>query len=164
VQEYIAAAPDARADVEFLQAVRKTLKDQPVHSPGELGLKRFEKQLAQARRTMPTAPARWWRPALAAAALVIVVQGGLLINLWQPETYAPLSGDAPQGPVLQVELNDTATAAAIQEALTGVGATIIDGPGALGVYRVRLESADQVDAAVAALSANTQVVRHVSKE
>ncbi|MDH3280876.1 MAG: hypothetical protein OEQ18_07080 [Gammaproteobacteria bacterium] len=163
VEEYLAGDADARADVEFLRAVRNTLKDQTVQSPGELGLKRFQKQLAETRQVR-SAARQWWRPALAAAALVIVVQGGLLVNLWQAETYVPLGGDAPGGPVLQVELNEDATAAALQEALNRVGATIVDGPGALGIYRLRLSADANLDEAIAVLSANTEVVRHVSKE
>ena len=163
VEEYLASDPDARADVEFLHAVRKTLKDQTLHSPGELGLKRFQKQLADAQKTTP-APKQWWRPALAAAALVIVVQGGLLVNLWRADTYAPLGGDTPGGAVLQVELNENATAAAIQDALMRVEATIIDGPGALGIFRLQLSSDAKLDEAIEVLSANTEVVKHVSKE
>ena len=165
VEDYLAGNPDARADVEFMHAVRKTLKNQTLHSPGELGLKRFQKQLADAQKTTP-APKQWWRPALAAAALVIVVQGGLLVNMWQTETgtYAPLGDDTPGGAVMQVEFNENATAAAIQETLTGIEATIVDGPGALGIYRLQLRSDAKRDEAIQVLSTNTEVVKHVSKE
>ncbi len=165
VEEYLAGDPEARDDVEFLRAVRKTLQDQPLHSPGELGLKRFQKQLAEKRRPAPK-PQTWWRPALAAAALVIVVQGGLLVNLWQsdtPGTYTPL-GTAPTGAMLQVELQETATAAAITEVLDRAGATIVDGPSALGLYRLQVRSESELEQALAVLSASTEVVKHVSKE
>lgn len=167
VEEFLVNNPDAQADVEFLRTVRRTLKNESVQSPGELGLKRFQRQLKADSKPKPS-PSTWWRPALAAAAVVIVVQGGLLMNLWQqPDpTYAPLGGAPASGPVLQVQFHETATEANIRAAINAVEGTIVDGPG-IGVYRIRLSPyvlKSGLDAAVKTMSENTQVVKHVSKE
>jgi hypothetical protein len=62
---------------------------------------------------------------------------------------------------VQIQFEPTATEALIRTLLQEVGATLIDGPSALGVYRARVEKAD---AALAKLRARAEVVKHAASE
>jgi hypothetical protein len=73
------------------------------------------------------------------------------------------------GAVLQVRFRATATEAQMRAALQEIGGAIVDGPGALGVYRVRLQgerpaSAADIEQAVQQLKQRTDTVEHVARE
>ncbi|HSH43861.1 MAG TPA: hypothetical protein VK973_17195, partial [Arenicellales bacterium] len=80
--------------------------------------------------------ARWWRPAMAAAVLVIAVQTGLLINTWQSEDAYEPAGAAHERAAIQLRFSPAATEADIRGLLGRVDVEIISGPGSVGVYRV----------------------------
>jgi hypothetical protein len=110
----------------------------------------------------PIAESHWWRPALAAAALIIIVQGALLATFWpRGSAIAPLGGPRFDGNVAQIQFQPTATEAQIRALLLETGATLVDGPGALGVYRIVL---DKPEPALTQLRARTDVVKHVASE
>ena len=159
-----------QGEVEFLHRLRVQVKAAaPAHSPRELGLKRLQRQLKkETRAKAPVAPS-WWRPAMAAAMLVVVVQTGILIQTWQPEPgIEPLAGAGYAGVVLQIDFAPDASAEAITESLRGASATIIDGPSAVGIYRIRLDvdpdDEARIDEILAMLEARADVVEHVSRE
>lgn len=88
-----------------------------------------------------------------AACLVLLLQAGLLTGAWlggSTATYETASHDA-SGPsagdsFLLVAFAPTATAVQITEALTETGLSVVDGPRAGGIYRLRLrKSADRQD-------------------
>jgi len=169
VEEYLVDHADAREDLEFLTTVRNTLQQRTVQSPGELGLKRLQRRIAQDRKA--TQKRHWWRPALAVAALVVVlVQGGLLVSLWRgaETTYQPAGGPSEIGAVIQVQFFEGATERQIREVVQSASGTIVSGPGALGIYRVRIEAlpdeAEKIDAVVEKLRDYKNVVRHVSED
>lgn len=157
VGEHLKDCTRCRDEVVFLRALRKGVKAVgETSAPGELGLKRL-------LRDVHTKPAErsWWRPALAAAAVVIVVQAALLATFWPRESgITPLGGPKREG-VVQIEFRPTATEAQIRALLQETGATLIDGPGALGVYRIVL---DKPDPALTQLRARTDVVKHAAPE
>ena len=102
------------------------------------------------------------------AALIIVVQGAVLMNLLsQPEPIVPLGGPAAEGVVLQVRFHPDANEARIRALLQQVRGNIVGGPGALGVYRLRLDDMAG-DAAVERtmndLRAQEKVIVHVARE
>lgn len=110
--------------------------------PGELGWHRLQRAVRAEHRPRGSrrAPPAWfgWRPALAAAAvLVIALQGGLLWQAYRQQTaaYGPLASEAPG--TLQVRWNADATAAEIRALLRDEGLEIVAGPSASGVYRLR---------------------------
>ncbi|MGW9822002.1 anti-sigma factor RsiW [Methylorubrum extorquens] len=80
-----------------------------------------------------------------AACLLLLLQAGLLTGAWlggSPTTYETASHDASgpsaSGTFLLVTFGPTATAAQITEALAETGLSIVDGPRAGGIYRLRL--------------------------
>ncbi len=168
VARHLETCPRCRDEVAWLARLREQVKEAaPGATPGELGLRRL---LREVEAEAP-APRRreWWRPALAAAVVVIVIQSVLLVRPWVDDGagIVPLGGSRG-GAVIQVEFRPQATEAQIREVLQAVEGTIVDGPGALGVYRVRLEGeGDQrrrLEEAVARLRARGDVVIHVAAD
>lgn len=158
VDDHLKDCAHCRDEIVFLRALRKGVKAVgQTSAPGELGLKRLLRDV----RTRPVVERHWWRPALAAAAVVIVVQGVLLATFWSRDAgITPLGGETRNN-VVQIQFQPTATEAQIRSLLQEAGATLIDGPGALGVYRIVL---DKPDPALTQLQARTDVVKHVAPE
>jgi anti-sigma factor RsiW len=158
VDEHLKNCERCRDEVVFLRALRRGVKAVgETNAPGELGLKRLMRDV----RARPATERNWWRPALAAAAVVIVVQAALLATFWPRESgITPLGGTKRDG-VVQIQFQPTATEAQIRALLQETGATLIDGPGALGVYRIVL---DKPDPALTQLRARNDVVKHVAPE
>ena len=104
--------------------------------------------------------------ALAAACLAIVVEGVALYRAPSGgATYNTASGpsDAAAGPRLIVVFQPTATAAAIQELLSGVDASIVKGPTPDGGYVIALPENADADALAQQLRSHGDLVASVAK-
>jgi len=137
VEAHLRGCERCSAEIGFLEALRMQVKQATgEHPPDRVGLQRLMREVraAPTRRERP-----WLRPALAAAVAAVVVQAALIGWLWtrQPP-IEPLGGPWSGGVVLQVRFAPAASEARIRALLQASDATIIDGPGALGVYRLRL--------------------------
>ena len=109
----------------------------------------------------------------AAALAVIVVQAGFLVHLARDgrgagfELASGAPGRADAGPVVHVAFADGATAAQIAALLATRNATIIEGPRAGGIFRVRLPvtlSSAEVDEVVAEWRRRPDVLRFTARE
>jgi anti-sigma-K factor RskA len=173
VEAYLESNSDARDEVALLRELRQQVKDEKIeHSPGELGLQRLKREIKQAgaqpdgadRMTGRTVTvASFWRPLAVAACLAVVVQAGVMVGLggWPGSDVEIASGTAGlTAPVLQVTFEPGATEQEIRDVLQSAGASIADGPTALGVYNLRLVDAGTttVDEALATLRARADVV------
>lgn len=169
VEVYLAASADAREEVELLGRLRDHVKaDQPAQSPGELGLLRLQRKIAADRKAAPARAGRfgdWWRPAAVAAALVIAIQSALLFQSWRDGGGVDTAGDGRLGggAVIEATFAPEATEAQIRAVLQAIDGRLIDGPGALGVYRIQLPGVgaadgDAIREAIAALRARPDVV------
>jgi anti-sigma-K factor RskA len=173
VEAYLERNSDARDEVALLRELRQQVKDEKIeHSPGELGLQRLKREIKQAgaqpdgadRMTGRTVTvASFWRPLAVAACLAVVVQAGVMVGLggWPGSDVEIASGTAGlTAPVLQVTFEPGATEQEIRDVLQSAGASIADGPTALGVYNLRLVDAGTttVDEALATLRARADVV------
>ncbi|HEY8553718.1 MAG TPA: anti-sigma factor [Burkholderiales bacterium] len=166
VERHLADCAHCRAELELLRAVRREVKAlDAAPPPGELARARL---LKEARRSRP---ARWrWMPvALAASLALIVIQAAVLVSLLPGEEgYAPLGARPAQGVIVQVRFAPEATEREMRTLLGAVNGSIVDGPGALGIYRVRLAAIppgdrERVAAAIETLRA-APVVTHVERE
>lgn len=156
-----------RDEVAFLQKLRRQVKGEESQSPGELGFKRLQRDIKR-EKNAPRAMPSWWRQALAAGIVVILVQSALIVNLSrQPEQITPL-GARYDGVVLQLSFAPDATEIEIRKLLERIDATLVGGPSAVGVYRVRLdvepEAEKQITAAIAILREHKGVITHVARE
>lgn len=107
--------------------------------------------------------------AAAAALAVIALQAGLIVgNVVEPR-QGYQTATAPEtviaGPQILVNFVPQATVADIEAILNEIGGTIIEGPHAGGLYRIRIaEGTDQagVDRAIATLRGKPEIVRFVA--
>lgn len=171
VEAYLERSSHARDEVELLRALRQQVKDEAIESsPGELGLQRLKRQMkAEAQRPEATdrmagrtlTVASFWRPLAVAACLVVMIQAGVMVGLGGFGTgdsdVTTATGGSPA--VLQVTFAPEATEQQIRDVLQQAGASIADGPTALGVYSLRLvDDQGSVDEALATLRASSDVV------
>ncbi|MEO3429934.1 hypothetical protein AAFN88_13805 [Pelagibius sp. CAU 1746] len=174
VEAYLEESAQARDEVELLRQLRQQVKDQAFeNSPGELGLQRLKREIKQdAEQQKGSADrmtgkvltvASFWRPLAIAACLAIVVQAGVMVGM--NSGLIPTGGDVTTATggapaVMQVTFAPDATEQDIREVLQAAGASIADGPTALGIYNLRLvdPKATTVEEALAALRANGTVV------
>jgi len=145
VKEYVAADPNGQAEVDFLKSVQTAIREQQedVVSPAEFGWQRLQRTIPEQRHESNTESTnRWWRPTLAAAAILLMIQGGVLLQIWPvyQQHYTVLSSH-PQstgGTVLQISFEPNITEQRLREIINKVDARIIGGPGSLGIYRLQL--------------------------
>lgn len=138
VRRYVQDNEPAAADIEVLRHVRDAVKAEQYGAPGELGLRRLKAAIREesGRAAGGGAPGRWWRPAMAAALVLIVVQAGLLVDAWRGgDVYQP-AGVATERAVIQLRFDPGATEAGIRELLDELDIEIVAGPSSVGVYRV----------------------------
>jgi anti-sigma-K factor RskA len=173
VEAYLERNRDARDEVELLRELRRQVKEEKIeNSPGELGLQRLRREIKQADREQAGSDrmtgrtvtvASFWRPLAVAACLAVVIQAGVMIGLsGGPGSEVEIAhGTAGlTAPVLQVTFAPDATEQEIREVLQAAGASIAEGPTALGIYNLRLVDAEttSVEEALTTLRASGDVV------
>ncbi|MFT5111401.1 MAG: anti-sigma-K factor RskA [Parasphingorhabdus sp.] len=169
VEDHLQANPEAVTQVDFLRKVRESVKQEDVGSPGEFGLRSLQRQIKAQKQTVTKVPTsqKGWKMAAAVAGLVVMIQGSILFeNYQQPDQYTPLSVSADI-PLVQVIFQETATEVQIRSLLQTVGASIASGPGALGIYRLKLDfyqSTDDINKALDELRAAENVVSEASAD
>lgn len=150
VEQAINDDPSLKGEAEFLEKLRGEVKAQAVeNSPGELGLKRLQKALAEEKlKTDPIARAHskitkeqnWgWRAAAIAACLLLMLQTIATFSLWQSGDLTAAGGGSviqASGQVISVTFVPEAREENIRNLLLAVDARIVDGPSALGVYKL----------------------------
>jgi len=164
-EQQLSTDTELQQEVRFLSALHQHIKQDVIHSPGEMGLQRLKRQIkkeaeqnASSHKSITT-----WKTFAIAASLVLVVQLGVMINLIQQEdTFVPLSGNNYSATVIQVQFKDNATERKIRELLISIEGSIIEGPSKNGVYRIQLKTND--DNVVSRLQIQTDVIDFVSKE
>jgi hypothetical protein len=171
LEEHLKRCEQCRREVEYLKALRSQVKATSDLAPyGELGLKRLLSDIKKEAQTPRRFAFQRWQPALAiAASLIIMVQSFFLYNYWQQsEAITTLSGPVQGGEVLQVSFAPDANETQIRKVLQSVEGSIIDGPGAIGIYRVRLnlttEKEERINERIAILRLRSDVVIHVARE
>lgn len=159
------------AEKQFDDALRSILKQQAVYSPGEFGWHRLQQDISKLPVEKPRAAksTKWYKPAMAAAIFLIIIQGGFIMyTLQEPVTYTQLGQQRTYSVVLQIEFQPDATEERIRSLLSMVDGRLIDGPGAIGIYRVALdlspEQEDEIESRIKILRTYTRVVRNVSRD
>jgi hypothetical protein len=175
--------PSLKEDLEFQRSLRDDLqarRQSDLDAPAdELGWHRLSRDLdkidrasssalpltafddgapelaAPQRPANDPAPARPWKAAAVALALVCVAQLGLLTvggqSASEPSLYAPVSALVADAQV-KIGLSDGLTASELTERLTDLNGQIVSGPSALGLYTIGFEDASACDAALPGLA------------
>jgi anti-sigma factor RsiW len=137
VEAHLGGCARCRGEIALLEALREQVRQSTdASAPDRLGLQRL---LRDVRRAPVHRERNWLRPALAASVAAIAVQAVLIGWLLTREPgIEPLGGAHEAGVVLQIRFDAAASESRIRSVLQDSHAAIVDGPGALGVYRVRL--------------------------
>ena len=138
----VVVAPALAAEAAFLQGLRARMQAEDAgFSPADLGLARLKRSIAM--QPVAETPARSVSLRLLAAAAVVAALLGYTANQsFGPAPYDPGAAEYVQASggddagALVVGFQPTATAQAISEYLLAEGAIILDGPSAVGLYRV----------------------------
>lgn len=156
LESHLQKWPHLRGEVTWLSqlrqqvgAARHELATQPAAGAGLdtlMALIRAEQSgkvvPLRARQSVWLAAPRWVPAVMGLAASVILAQAvvlGSLLNRPGDAQLAPLSGGTlATGVLLQLTFKPTATEARMRQALAGVQGEMVSGPGALGVYTVRV--------------------------
>jgi len=174
VEAYLERSSHARDEVELLRALRQQVKDEKIeNSPGELGLQRLKREIKQeqaesgdrmAGKTLTVAS--FWRPLAIAACLAVVIQAGIMVGLPGGDGDVKIAVGPSAPAEIQVTFAPDATEQDIREVLQSAGASIAEGPTALGVYGLRLESDDDaaIEEALATLRASGDVVTFAERK
>jgi hypothetical protein len=162
-----------RIEYALLNALRnefKSVEQRQEPSPGEFGWYRLKRDIqAQARQETQkeTALLPWNKIAAVAAGVLVVVQ--LTFWLDRPQDgYQMLSSAGVETVIFQVRFQDDATLAETQQLLRELEVEIVSGPSASGLYRLRPltepDSAQAIDAIVAKLQKNAEVIDYARQE
>lgn len=173
IENLLQVSPTAQAEVLWLRGIQDQIrndKDMQQLPPPDAGLDRLMAMIAGERSgkvvSLPTKSAaipKWYRPALGIAAAMMIAQAAMLGIVLQngpgADTIKLLAGPAPAttGAALQVTFKSTATEPQIRATLALVGGAIVDGPGVIGIYTVRVP-ADQADSALGKLGQQKDVI------
>ena len=135
-------------------ATARLMASLPAARPGWAAMRALRGGLQQVGDLLaaPTANAVRW--AALAAAVLIAVQGIAIVSLLNERagTYQTASGgQSGDGFALLVTFADDAKATAISQLLTDLDGSIVDGPKAGGVYKIRLRTEDRSTAGREAL-------------
>lgn len=178
VEGWLARDDGLQSELEFLQKAGVVLRD-TAERPAASSIGRFLDRIAadqiegvtsggvvgikHPRR--PLSSAGKWAYALAAGVILAqaIVIGALMMRDTDQGALEPLSG-TPQGarPNLQATFVETVAEIEIRALLAAVDAQIVSGPGALGVYGLRVPPA-QLDAAERRLREASGIVASVSR-
>jgi anti-sigma factor RsiW len=162
LNEAIPAPSRASADKFFAALEEETANNPRIYKPKFTLSSWLTEKMSEARpRTLAFAAA--------AAIAVIALQAGLIVGNVVDTRPGYQTATAPEavaaGPQILANFAPTATVADIEALLNEVGGTIIEGPHAGGLYRIRIaEGTDQagIDRAIATLRAKPEIVRFVA--
>lgn len=161
VEAAIADDPQIAAEARTIEQLRQVAHRMPApQSPGEFGLARLHRTLDREQgRTAPAARRAFRIEAVAAIAAVTALFVATATVLFQNRTldYYQASGTAPgydAARVLTVSFDPAAPLSAVNALLAEAGLTIVDGPSAIGLYRVAAVEDGSLDEIVALLEAS----------
>ncbi|HQU68613.1 MAG TPA: hypothetical protein PLI43_10490 [Albidovulum sp.] len=156
VEQALSTDAGLEEELRLLDRIRSSVQEElPGNSPGDLGLARLGRDLAQGAPTQ--------RPSLAALAaafaLGAILSGVIAVQAMRaPDDTYRQAGAAPADESLLVAFRADATAGAISDLLVAGNYVIVDGPSALGLYHVAPPEGVDPAAAVAELAAAGAIV------
>lgn len=176
VEQAIKNTPSLKDEIAFLEQLRGEVKNIEFgSSPGELGLKRLQKSLAEERlKNDPIVRAQrkiskeqnWgWRAAAIAACLLLILQTLITTMPHKPGDLSAAGGPAitrTNGDIISVTFAPNAREENIRNLLLSINASIVDGPSALGVYKLSVSKDPAV--ALEKLRAHSTLIESAAAE
>jgi len=147
-----AESPEVAAGIALARGLAADVDAEAAgQGPGALGWARIARALdAEA----PARPARWplWQMAAAAVAAVLVSQVAVPLLPGREPAYAPVSEGSASAPEIAVAFAPAATESEVRALLRAVGAEVVGGPSAVGLWSLGFADAAARDAALARLA------------
>ena len=150
VAEALAGDAALRQEAAALVALRQAMQETPVQSPGEFGLARLMRAVER-EAPAPRRPLLW--QAVAAVAVAAALGQAIWFGMAGNGPDVTLAGDG-EAAGLTVAFVPEASMQAVADLLAAQGLRVVDGPSALGLWRV---TGDDLAAAAAALGASPLV-------
>lgn len=160
VDAVLAEDVNLRREVELLSLIRDEVKEEDVEfSPGEFGLARLRRAIddsaAEPRRGLGMVATS------AAAAAVLIVGSFVYLSKNDGEpSFIQAGADANAGDLV-VAFHPSAAEGEIAELLTALDLSIVDGPSAIGLYRLAVSDTRDVGEVMAVLAAKKEVIESV---
>lgn len=153
----VAVDPLLRDQAEALKRLRETLRSGAGEAaPGAFGLARLHRTIAA-----EPVPRNFWRPTALAALAATLAAFAVFVLRAGPEArqdlYRQASGGDPDR-VLTIGFRAEATEGAITDLLLAQDLVIVDGPSALGLYRVQMGKGADARAVAARLNAAAPLI------
>lgn len=155
IDEAIKTDEAIRLELEFLNSVRKSIKEEKIISPTEWGLARLKKSLNHheteqkdfvAKKNTPVSSSKsnaFWKNIALAASVAFVLQSCYLLQnkLGIDEEYRTLS-TVELKDTIKVQFKDNASELQIRRLLINLDGNIIKGPSAIGIYNIQFINND----------------------
>ncbi|HEX4997902.1 MAG TPA: zf-HC2 domain-containing protein [Terriglobia bacterium] len=185
VEEHLSGCAECRQELEELGALTVAFKDfDKDMPPADVSFDRtmaavgeWERERAESRPRLFSWLSAFWAPSIPVTRFVLAAQLALLLILaglyWRTTwtgPYTTLSGQTGvrSGPRLTVMFQPTVTEQALRQVLVDLGANLVSGPSALGVYVVELtgraDSDAEVESTIRDLRAKTDVISFVERQ
>lgn len=157
---------DLQQEYYFLKKLHLAVKEQELPiSPGEFGLARLQKEIAKSRQDTRSHPSAiklnkqglFWKIGTIAACMGLVFQTYNYQYLAKTDGLTAASGPVAHQeiPILQLTFTPEAREKHIRDLLLTLNISIIEGPSALGVYRVQVGS--DLEKAMAVLEIDARI-------
>lgn len=158
VEAYLEQHPEARAELDWYRSLQQRVLENAPAVPTTIGLARAMRLIQGDRPTWSERIAAFFgnlgvRPAYAMAALaVVVVQGGVIVNLLgqahenADEIRAIRASRVEEGPMLKVSFAPDAKESDIRMLIAQVRGELAGGPGQLGDYYLRVPAGTEAQA------------------
>jgi anti-sigma factor RsiW len=168
VDAYLEQHPEARSELDWYQSLQKRVQENAPAVPATIGLARAMRLIQGDRPTLTERINAFFgnlglRPSYAMAALaVVVVQGGVIMNLLgdvrenAEEIRALHAVRVEEGPMLKINFAPDAKESDIRMLVVQVRGELAGGPGQLGDYYLRVPAGSEA-AALARVQAATIV-------
>ena len=158
VETYLQQHPEARSELDWYRSLQQRVLENAPTVPATIGLARAMRLIQGDRPTWSERVAAFFgnlgvRPAYAMAALaVVVVQGGVIVNLLgqahesADEIRAMRASRVEEGPMLKISFAPDAKEADIRILIAQVRGELAGGPGQLGDYYLRVPAGTEAQA------------------
>jgi hypothetical protein len=158
VETYLQQHPEAHAELDWYRSLQQRVQENVPAVPATIGLARTMRLIQGDRPTLNERISAFFanlglRPAYAMAALaVLVVQGGVIVNLIgdarenADEIRAARAVRVEEGPMLKISFAPDAKESDIRLLMVQVHGELAGGPGQLGDYYLRVPAGTEADA------------------
>lgn len=165
VAEHIKACKKCQQDIDLFNHIQEQTKLMVVDSHGELPWARLQREIKkeEPKDELGTKGNWWGKVAAIAAVLVLTVQVGVIFKYSEQPEYIPAGEEAAH---IQIIFETTAREEAIRKILLDNDLEIVSGPGASGVYRLRVisdENISEVQKIVERLKSKEDIVIFVTE-